>query len=188
MSRQRTIDKVQLFQETEKLILENGYHSFHFKALAERLNVARSTIYNYYSKKEELVTDYMMHVIDTLMTRLNELETEIEFESKLIKVIQIWVEYSDIHQALQILPVLDHHASPLVEANVQKLFGFFQELNERVERLINEGQQLELLRRDIPVTGLSGIIMAMVKAPNTRLSKQEWVSAIYNVLMNGMAK
>lgn len=187
MARQRTLEKERLFEETEKLLLEEGYHSFHFQALSKRLGVARSTIYNYYSKKEELVTEYMMYIIDQIMQRMEKAAAIEPFEEKLKAFLRVWIDYADIHQSLQILPVMDHHASPLVEKNVERLFSFFGTLNRHVQLLIEEGKASGHIDRNLSGTALNAIIMSLVRAPNAKLSRDVWVDTIYAVLTKGMS-
>ena len=56
MARQKKMDEAAMLRETEKLLLERGYEGFSFKALSANLDIARSTIYEYYSHKDDLIT------------------------------------------------------------------------------------------------------------------------------------
>lgn len=186
MPRQRTIDRRTLFQETEKLIMEEGYHSFHFKALSERLGVARSTIYNYYAKKEELVTAYMLDKLEHVFAQLDEADRQPDFSIRMKAYIRVWVQQASVHHAFDIFPVMDHHASAQVEINVEQLQQYLGMLGSRAYTLIEAGKRAGAIRGDLPTHGITRMLMVSVQAPDPSLNEEEWVETIYNIFLNGI--
>jgi AcrR family transcriptional regulator len=181
MSRQKTIDQTQLFYETEQLILKAGYTGFHFKALAERLGVARSTIYNYYPRKEELITAYMLHLIEEAVRKMDD---AIKSEEPLKTLLRIWVKYANMHQMLQIMPYIDQKATPKVEENTQKMYVLFRKMKKKISDVLYKGQQEGQIRTDIQMPTLVGLMMATVQIPvHTEL--EEWVNEVHDLLLNG---
>ena len=63
MGRKQSFTETELLDTTKKLVLEHGYDGFHLKLLSQHLSGARSTIYQYYSNKEEIVAACMKRVI-----------------------------------------------------------------------------------------------------------------------------
>ena len=62
MARQKLhIDE--LYEVSGKILVEKGYAGFHFKLVADQLNVSRSTIYEYFSNKDELIASLMVHLM-----------------------------------------------------------------------------------------------------------------------------
>ncbi|MCR6105243.1 TetR/AcrR family transcriptional regulator [Salipaludibacillus agaradhaerens] len=182
MSRQKTIDQTQLFYETEQLILEAGYTGFHFKALAERLGVARSTIYNYYPRKEELITAYMLHLIEEAVRKMDD---AIKSEEPLKTLLRIWVKYANMHQMLQIMPYIDQKATPKVEENTRKMYALFREMKKKISDVLYKGQQEGQIRTDIQMPTLVGLMMATVQIPVHHTELEEWVNEVHDLLLNG---
>lgn len=183
MSRKRSLDHIELFAETEKLVLEKGYTGFHFKALAERLGVARSTIYNYYPNKEELITAYMIHVLKQVIERI---DSAFSADEPLKVLVKIWARYANLHQLLQIMPYIDHEASDAVNENVQKMFKQFSEMKEKLTMIIRQMQTEGNVRTDVAEAALVGFLMASVQIPVRDMTEKEWEYNVYLLLAEGM--
>ncbi|WP_416148453.1 TetR/AcrR family transcriptional regulator [Salipaludibacillus sp. HK11] len=185
MSRKKTIDQAQLFHETEQLVLKSGYAGFHFKALAERLGVARSTIYNYYKNKEELVTAYMIHLIEEVVKNMQQADQE---EEPLKYLIHLWSRYAHMHQMLQIMPYIDQHATEKVQENINKMFRLFKEMKQKIEAILVDGQTKGEIRTDVQMTTLVGLVMATVQVPVRHMSQSQWVEEVYLLVVEGIKK
>lgn len=185
MSRKKTIDQAMLFRETEKLIMESGYNGFHFQALSTRLGVARSTIYNYYTKKEELITDYMVHLLEKAVDQMDNIEKEVEPVKALIRV---WSKYVNMHQMLQIMPYIDKKASPAVEENTRKMFYLFKKMKAKIEETLKDGQKNGTIREDIQMKTIVGLVMSTVQIPVHHDTLEEWVDEVYQLIMSALKK
>lgn len=53
-----------------QLIIDNGFHNFSMRKLAKRLNMTATTIYNYFSNKDEINLMIRMRGFDILYSRL----------------------------------------------------------------------------------------------------------------------
>ncbi len=179
------MDQSQLFYETEKLILESGYAGFHFKALSERLGVARSTIYNYYTNKEELITDYMLHLLNGVVEKMEQVEKE---EEPLKYLIYLWSRYAHMHQMLQIMPYIDQHSTARVEENIKKMFALFHEMKQKIESILKDGQNQGEIRTDIQMKTLVGLVMATVQVPVQHTSQSQWIEEVYQLVAHGLKK
>lgn len=182
MSRKKTINQSQLFHETENLIMESGYSGFHYKALSERLGVARSTIYNYYSRKEELITAYMVHLIEEAVAEMKDAETA---ENPVKALLHIWAKYARMHQMMQIMPYIDHHATKQVEENIRRMYALFSEMKKKIEQVLHDGQKEGSIRTDVKMRTLTGLFMATVQVPVHHDTMEEWVEEVYELVMHG---
>jgi AcrR family transcriptional regulator len=182
MSRKKTIDEAQLFQETEKLIMESGYAEFHFKALAERLGVARSTIYNYYPKKEELVTSYMVRLLKRAVQNMDE---AFDAEYPVKQLIRVWSRYANMHQMLQIMPYINQKATPKVEENIRVMYTLFGEMKSKIHHILNKEQESGRIREDIHMATMTGLLMATVQIPVHHNNPGQWVDEVYELVMTG---
>lgn len=183
MGRARTIDKSRLFHETEQLILSSGYAGFHFKALAERLGVARSTIYNYYSKKEELLTDFMVHLLQQVVDKIDYAARQ---EDAIEGLIRLWGQYAYIHQMMQIMPYIDKKATRQVEKSTEEMMALLAEMRAKVKLVLKKEQQAGRVREDIHIDMLAGYVMASVQIPMRRHSREVWVKEVTILVKSGL--
>ncbi|CAM3956787.1 TetR/AcrR family transcriptional regulator [Alkalicoccus chagannorensis] len=183
MGRAKTIDETQLFQATEKIILRDGYAGFHFKALAEELGVARSTIYNYFSKKEELVTAFMVHLLKQVVHHMDNVS---ENEEPVRGLVDIWSKYANIHQMMHVMPYIDREATPLVQSNVQEMFGLLGSMRSRISTILTKEQERGRVRKDIQVETMTGLVMAVVQIPIQSDQEARWVEEVYKLLKDGL--
>ncbi len=117
----RKLREEELLAATEELFLEKGYEGFHFKALSEKLNVGRSTLYEYYPNKEELICSYMLKVMEQIFDECNGLSSNTPLQ-ELRELLYVFMKYSQIHKIIQIIPIMNRDVSPAVERAIQRLF------------------------------------------------------------------
>jgi len=90
MGRKQSYTEPELLDLTKKLVLEHGY---------EHLPGARSTIYQYYANKEEIVAACMKRVITSVIEKASEID-ETDTMHALQELLGIYVEESKLHQLL----------------------------------------------------------------------------------------
>lgn len=183
----RKIEFQDLMAETEKLLLEKGYDGFHFKLLADRLNVARSTIYEYYASKEELVTAYMINVMNRVTAESESLATLSSPLQHLKKLMQIFIKYSQIHQITQIIPLINRNSSPAVKSSIDRLSGDHEKLYRTIMDLIEKAKQIGEIRSDVPSSILARVYFTAIEIPNDQeWNHRDWSELIFRVLYEGM--
>ncbi|PRO65962.1 TetR/AcrR family transcriptional regulator [Alkalicoccus urumqiensis] len=183
MGRLPTITEQQLFQAAESLLLEAGYAGFHFKALAEKLGVARSTIYNYYPKKEVLITAFMVHQLNQVVEKMDAAAGE---EEPVRALIQLWGRYANMHQMLQVMPYIDQEASEKVKKNMQKMFQLLQEMREKIMDVLAREQKAGRVRSDIDLKTMTGLIMSTVQIPVHHQSEASWSKEVYTLVSDAI--
>jgi AcrR family transcriptional regulator len=183
MGRARTIDKGRLFHETEQLILSSGYAGFHFKALAGRLGVARSTIYNYYSKKEELLTDFMVHLLQQVVERIDQVSRQ---DDAIEGLIRLWGQYAYMHQMMQVMPYIDKKATKQVEKSAEKMAALLAEMRGKVKVILQREQQCGRIREDVHIDTMVGYVMASVQIPVRQHSEESWVEEVTLLVKGGL--
>jgi len=110
MARQRAFSRTELLDATENLLLERGYDGFHLKALSETLQGARSTIYEYFSNKDEIVAACMRRTMERMIESCKALDHLTPIDA-LKKMLFIFVERAHFHQLMQAAPKVDQTAS-----------------------------------------------------------------------------
>src|SRR5690625_4248665 len=105
MSRKK-IQSVELMRATEKLLLEQGYGGFNFSTLSKILNVGRTTLYEYYATKDDLIVAYMNQLMKDYKSDLKVIIYEKDAENQLVQLIELMIKYSHIHNIIKIIPLL----------------------------------------------------------------------------------
>ncbi|WP_227395838.1 TetR/AcrR family transcriptional regulator [Jeotgalibacillus aurantiacus] len=187
MARQRKMDMEELMEATENLLLEKGYEGFHFKALSENLNVARSTIYEYYKNKDELITDYMNILMEQVMRRIRSLADQPSSFLMLKELLILFMEYSQVYEMIKMRPSLDQNASPHVKEQLSKLDAqsreLFQILLVEIEKAKNEGS----IRKDLPTSLIAGVFFNTVLIQNTdQIPPREWADLLFSLIEDGI--
>ncbi|TCP30904.1 TetR family transcriptional regulator [Scopulibacillus darangshiensis] len=184
----RKIDFQDLMAETERLLLEKGYDGFHFKLLANRLNVARSTIYEYYASKEELVTAYMINIMNRLTAESEALKPLASPLMHLKELMQIFIKYSQIHQITQMIPLINRDSSPAVKSSIDRLSEEHTRLYQTITDLIEKAKQTDEIRSDIPSSVLARVYFTAIEIPNDdAMNHRDWSELIFQVLYEGMS-
>lgn len=186
----KKLDEQQLMAATEELLLEKGYDAFHFKLLSEKLNVGRSTLYEYYANKEELITVYMQNVMEHI---LNECEQVYNGDhaplEKLKGLLEIFLRYSQIHQFIQMLPMLKTSNSKTVQVRLEKLSRDHEKIMRVIFELIRVARERGEIRQEIPDSVIAGFLFQAIQIPNhSGYDHREWSGIIFDMMYRGMGQ
>ena len=89
LDRLRKFSREELFLATKQTLLKYGYEGFTFTLLAERLKVARGTLYRYFQNKEELITTYMVTEMEDFLADLKLIKNHHGFEAQFDYLLEI---------------------------------------------------------------------------------------------------
>jgi AcrR family transcriptional regulator len=186
MARLRSINQQELMKATEELLLEKGYDGLHFKLLAERLGVGRSTIYEYFSNKDELVASYMVNLMNTLMEKCLKLDDSDPIQ-QLKDLLTIFISYSHIHKFIQYIPHLKTAKTSEMERQIEKLDHDHRELFSIIVNMIKRGQSENLLRNDLPPEIITSIFFNSIQIPRTlNVDPHDWSEKLFSVIFYGI--
>lgn len=182
----RKVEKATLFSATEALLIEQGYQGFHFKSLSERLKIGRSTLYEYYTSKEELITDYLEYTLKEIVSKCNEISSANSLEI-LKSMLRIFLKYSQIHQIALVIPFINPNHSPKVEASLANLKKDHDYIYIMVYELVENGKRENRIRDDIETSVLVEMIFHTVQVSNPKGSDEEhWIEMVLAVLFSGI--
>lgn len=188
MGRKRKVSKQEVFQATEKLLLEHGYDQFHFKILSNELNMARSTLYEYFANKEELVTEYMCLLMENVTNDLSKVQPINEPIERLKSMLKVFFRYSHIHQVLQISSIINRETTEKVKLNMSKLDDYHHNFHGMIMQWIQEGQDKGELRSDISPSVIAGLFFTSIQIPNMeQLNAEDWSEYIFQVICMGIS-
>jgi AcrR family transcriptional regulator len=186
MARLRSINEQELMKATEELLLEKGYDGLHFKLLAERLGVGRSTIYEYYANKDELIASYMLNLMDTIIEKCVSLDDSDPIQ-QLKGLLNIFTSYSHIHKFIQFIPHLKTVHSDKMDEQIKKLDQDHRKLFSIIVNMIKRGQEENYLRKDLLPEIITSIFFNSIQVPRAlNIDSKDWSEKLFSVIFNGI--
>lgn len=187
MGRKPLIDHRHLMQKTEKLLMEHGYHGFTYKRLAQSLGVARSTLYEYYANKDELISAYMLWMMEEVLAHLAQLDQHYAGPSKIEALLRLFIQHKEIHLVSKILPLIEKNESASVQAALERLWSYHDQLFNNINRLIEQGKKEGWIKPDLTTEAIAGFISAVVFIPiRSLLAPDELIKQLTEIVLNGI--
>ncbi|MHC0037012.1 TetR/AcrR family transcriptional regulator [Pseudoneobacillus sp. C159] len=187
MVRERKFSQERLFQATKVLLLEYGLEGFTFAYLAERLEVARGTLYKYYENKEELVTDFMIFEMNRYLADLAKIQEFPDFTSKMDFLFDWMFKDPDIPRLIEMGMQVQVGENQKVLANKEILDALHLKMYQQLQNFIHQGREEKLLKGNLPDSLLLGMIFQTIKIPNHfGIPRSEWIQAIKEIITCGM--
>lgn len=185
MGRKRSYTESELLAATKRLLLEHGYDGFHLKLLSEHLVGARSTIYQYFANKEEIVAACMKRVMESLLSKVAEVDESDSLEA-LRLILRAYVEESEFHRLLGDA----HKVQVSHSAAAARDLAFVEDAHERLKaqlsRLFERASAEGKLRRDIPIPAQIGVFFNLINAPNMmKMPLDQWSELLFRMWVQG---
>ncbi|MDR7315844.1 TetR/AcrR family transcriptional regulator [Brevibacillus nitrificans] len=176
----------ELYAATGKILVEKGYAGFHFKLVSDQLNVSRSTIYEYFSNKDELIASLMVHLMDTIMAEYEGLDRISEPLEKLRRIFDSFMKYAHLHQILLFAPFVNGESSPSVKKDLVTLRQQHHTLTSVLTEVIDACKEAGSIRPDIPSSLVASLLFQSIQIPkNKSVEDAEWSEMIFRVLLEG---
>lgn len=176
----------ELYAVSGNILIEKGYAGFHFKLVSDQLNVSRSTIYEYFSNKDELIAALMVHLMDTIMAEyegLNDIAVPLE---RLRRIFDSFMKYAHLHQILLFAPFVNGEASPSVKQHLAKLRQQHHVLTRLLTDVIDECKQSGSIRADIPSSLIASLLFQSIQIPKDKtIPDAKWNELIFQVMLEG---
>ncbi|HCN59263.1 MAG TPA: TetR/AcrR family transcriptional regulator [Exiguobacterium sp.] len=184
MGRKHSFTETELFTLTKELVLQHGYDGFTLKLLSSHLPGARSTIYQYFPNKEELVSACMARVISDVLTKTREIDETVP-ETAIKELLNVYLDESHLHQligdASKILV-----KSETVAAHLKFIDEAHLLLKDQLTRIFEQAQEEGVLRRDIPLPVLAGTFFNLINTPNMlHYPAEQWSDLLFTMWMGG---
>ncbi len=187
MARERKFSTEELFQATEKILLQYGYEGFTFSLLAEKIKVSRGAIYKYYENKEELIFDYMIAEMETFLSKLSEIENQEGFSAQFDFLMNAIFAKTEIHTLIGVTQHIPVHSNKKIKDKKARLDQFHLDMYKHLQNFIKLGRAERILKPEIPDGLILGFIFQSITIPNHfGITKDEWIHSIKEILSHGM--
>lgn len=187
MARERKFSTDDIFNETKKLLLEHGYEGYNIGQLAEKLNVSRAAIYKYYTNKDELIVDFMLHDMNEMMVAFNSIDQYTTFEEQLNSVLNTIFDSKDLHQILAFAHLINAKDNEIIANKLEKLNKLHLEMYKPLMGLIAKGKKEELIHQDLSDSVMISFIFQSIQIPNhTNEPNDKLLQSIRKLIVNGL--
>ncbi|MGG3452755.1 HTH-type transcriptional repressor AcnR [compost metagenome] len=185
MARKQSYSHSELLDLTKRLVLERGYDGFNLKLLSEHLPGARSTIYQYYANKDEIIAACMKRSIGAILEKASALD-ETDSMRALQELLNIYLEEFQLHQLLADAYKIKTTASEAARKDIEYVESAHEFLKVQLTRLFQKAQQEKHLREDIPLPVHVGMFFNLINTPNMmNVPVPEWSRMLFQIWMGG---
>lgn len=178
----------------EKIIREKGYHRFKISDISDDLNIAKGTIYNHYSSKEELLFRLIYPKLEALKDELNKIvRMDNRFEEKFKIFIRKAID-SDYNQfVLASFPDMavlfqGKNKDEMDDIQTEIIAEFTSILKMGIEEeIVNESISLDYLSHQI-LSSINPLLYSILVNQTKKMTHDEFIENVTSFLFNGLKR
>lgn len=188
MGRKQAFTKSELLDQTKQLLLQHGYEGFQLKLLSQNLVGARSTIYQYYANKDEIVAACMKRVMENVLQKTSAID-ETDCMVALQNLLTVYLEEADFHQLLGDAHKINTANSVAAASDLEFIEQAHITLKNQLELLFGRAQEEGHLHRSIPLPVIIGVYFNLIETPNMlNMPTPEWSKLLYQMWLGGAGR
>lgn len=188
MGRKQAYTESELLDQTKRVLLEHGYEGFQLKLLSKSLVGARSTIYQYYSNKEEIVAACMKRTIEDVLENASATD-ETDCMNALQHLLTVYLEEANFHQLLGDAYKINKANSAAAANDLEFIDQAHITLKNQLERLFVRAQEEGHLNPSIPLPVVIGVFFNLIETPNMmNIPTSQWSKLLYQMWLGGAGK
>ncbi|OUM95814.1 MAG: TetR family transcriptional regulator [Thermobacillus sp. ZCTH02-B1] len=188
MGRRHVFTRSELLDHTKRMLLEHGYEGFHLKSLSKRLVGARSTIYQYYANKDEIIAACMRRVMEGVLEQTQAVD-ETDCMEALRQLLTIYLREAGFHQLMAHAHKIDRTSSAAAAADLAFVEQAHDTLKNQIERLLARAREEGRLNPDIPLPAVTGVFINLINTPNLmNIPLPEWSRMLFQLWLEGAGK
>ncbi|MCA0968966.1 TetR/AcrR family transcriptional regulator [Halobacillus litoralis] len=187
MGRKKVLTKEDVFTVTGEVLREEGLHGVHFKNISNRLDVGRSTLYEYFSNKDELLLAYMKQLMKEMNDKVDDIEEDLPPNRKLYRLLLVLLEHAQLHQIDRMIRDLqssDKHAAMFYR---DELHIDLMKTYDLMQKWIEEAKQTGIWKTTIDSSLIGDLIFHSILFPNReRLGVEQMADQLFEMIEYGM--
>ncbi|WP_101844029.1 TetR/AcrR family transcriptional regulator [Halobacillus sp. Marseille-P3879] len=189
MGRKKSLTQSELFQATGELIRSDGIYGVHFKKLSEKLGVGRSTLYEYYRNKEQLITAYLRSVMDEMNQRIESIPSDLIPNKKLKSLLFTLLDHAQIHQVERMIRDIQTSDKELASYYQSQLSEAHERTYSIILKWINEAKSADLWSGSVDSELIADIIFHSILYPHKhQIGTEAMTDQLMHLLENGAAR
>ncbi|MFP4975190.1 TetR/AcrR family transcriptional regulator [Paenibacillus sp. CN-4] len=188
MGRKQVFTKSELLDQTKRVLLEYGYEGFQLKLLSKSLVGARSTIYQYYANKEEIVAACMKRSMENVLQKASAID-ETDCMKALQQLLDVYLEEASFHQLLGYANKINKDNSAAAANDLEFIEQAHVTLKNQLERLFAHAQEEGHLNTSIPLPAIIGVFFNLIDTPNMmNIPTPQWSKLLYQMWLGGVGR
>lgn len=186
LGRKQVFTKSELLDHTKRVLLENGYEGFQLKLLSKSLVGARSTIYQYFANKEEIVAACMRRIMENVLEKASAID-ETDCMDALQHLLAVYLEEASFHQLLGYAHKINKANSEAAAKDLEFVEHAHVTLKNQLERLFGRAQEEGHLNPNIPLPAIIGVFFNLIDTPNMmNIPTAQWSKLLYQMWLGGV--
>ncbi|GEN53987.1 TetR/AcrR family transcriptional regulator [Halobacillus faecis] len=187
MGRKRILTKEEILNETGALLRREGIHGVHFKKLAEELQVSRSTLYEYFKNKEDLILSYMRTMMEDMTAQIDAIPEEDAPNQKLYHLLFIFLDHAETHHIDQMIRELqssDHTLALFYRTKIHEdLMGTYDQMLKWIE----DAKRTGIWKDDIESEMVADLIFHSILFPTRhKYGVKEMTDQLFRMIEYGL--
>lgn len=152
-----------IFNVAARLFLNQGYHETSMRQVAEAVGMGKSTLYDYFRNKEEILLYFVEQEMDTIHQDAVQIAAmNIPVEEKLRRILRSLWAYLEENKEMAVL--IARESSRLGERATERIVSRHDNYRKILEGVIRQGTQEGVFRSANP-TRASSILSGMMTMP-----------------------
>lgn len=190
--RQRQEREQYILQAAEQMMLEKGYHHTSMDEIAERVGIAKGTLYLHFTRKEELAYALVEPKLNLFLESVQQAQTyNGTVQEKLIYLLEKEMSGSFFQFILRSAPDL----TSVFKAQQQRVDFLIAEIFAGIGKILDEGKQAGIFDRDLPNEMLAfqfinmfdpHLYLKMVE--QQKMSKETFIRHVAKVYLRGIER
>jgi AcrR family transcriptional regulator len=185
MGRRQVFTRSELLDHAKRMLLEQGYEGFQLKSLSTRLPGARSTIYQYFANKEEIIAACMRRVMEDVLQQAQAVD-ETDCMEALKQLLKIYLREAGFHQLIGYAHKINKSNSPATAEDLEFVEQAHFTLLRQIERLLVRARKEGRISPDIPLPAVTGVFINLINTPNLlNIPLPEWSEMLFRLWLEG---
>ncbi|RWZ60332.1 TetR/AcrR family transcriptional regulator [Halobacillus fulvus] len=188
MGRKKVLTKKEIYNVTGHLLREEGLKGVHFKKLAQKLEVGRSTLYEYFRNRDDLLLAYMKSLMDDMNEQVDRIDPNLPPNKKLYELLVIILHHAEIHQ-------IDHMIKELQSSNKHAAMFYKNELDvdlmktyENMMDWIEESKETGIWSEQVDSALIGDLIFHAIMFPNRkRMGVEALADQLFRLIEKGVS-
>jgi len=145
-----------IFKTAQKLFVDKGFENTSVEDITERVDIAQSTFFNYFPRKEDLLAEIFKRKIPFLKRKCQEiLELDVPIKTKINKIFSTTARIAAKHENITRAMLIKSFTT----LNNQQYDGiFFEDFRNSLSLILKQGQAENHIRKDISPIKLANML------------------------------
>ncbi|MBN1450051.1 MAG: TetR/AcrR family transcriptional regulator [Anaerolineales bacterium] len=178
----------EIFDASVHLFLDKGFNETTLREIAKAAGIGKSTLYDYFTSKDEILVSYFENEIQKITERAQEIaRQELDISEKLRRIMQMHLEYLVDNKNFYLKLTIASQTLPL--GSQEKIQAKRHAYQDMLRALIEDGIRREELRPINPLLAARSVFNLLATAVFTSRptgTPEEMLEDAFDIFFNGI--